>query len=912
MKPINTLLYKEFLKKTSRRKLPTEKRELLAIIASISPFSYKLSLKREFQDVISDYDVFNKESIQKEINKLLHLEDNEFQRKLCHIKYRELLKIMARDVIFNQDVAKTLEELSALAELIIRGVYDFTSTKFLKDGMTPLSIIAMGKLGSYELNFSSDVDIIYLYEDDMSDYMEVYNKWAISINKILSNFTQYGFLYRVDNDIRPGGKYSPLTMSASAMINFYAMYGETWQRLALLRARAICGDNQFVDNLLNDLEPYIYRKYIDFTMVSELRELKARINKESLSKEKEGKNIKLGRGGIREAEFFVQTLQIMYGGKNKRVRRLKLVEGIEALVNEGYLKEEDGQKLTEAYKFLRKVENAIQMEEEQQVYVLPDSMEKLESLARRIGIYHIDMFHNVLNKHRSFVHSLFDGLFGDEGDLEKKDINDKKGLEDCIFSVLVDEVKIKKESISFFAQLIEKIPQKYRNAYSIFLKEALVKISNFADAKRILNIFEEFLRVLVRRPIYLPLLAENAFVIEQIIQIFQASPYLGRILISSPETLDFILIQDELDRTKWHEFYKTISSIVNSVDDFEFQMKLVRQFKNSEWLKIGMKYYTGMISFSEMEFFLSNLAEASLLSVLELCQNVLDKRFPRPQQDFAIIGLGKLGSQEMNFFSDLDLIFIYQSNEENTAYYNTKLLQKVISSLTTMTEEGILYEVDMRLRPTGSQGPLVTTFENFKNYHRTSSWLFEKQALTKARVLGEKTPFSLEVSKFVGDILYGTSFEEALLKKEMVAMRNKMESELAIQEKKRDILEIKIGEGGLVDIEFVIQYIKLRYGCFYEELREVNPSTFFKKIKNLSIIDESIINVLEEKYEFLKKIESSLRLIFGYSKNDIRKDDENILLLANLMGYRDKSRFLNDIKKTKKTVRKIFKKIFYG
>lgn len=914
MKIIDDDLYNKFLESEKSKKFNRQEKEFLACVASISPFAYRTLLKQDLEDFLKNYNNFDVKGIEKEISQILNNDENILLKYLKEIKYRELLKIITRDVLFDQDVIITLKELSLLADLIIKGVFDYTSKIFLKNLENPISIIAMGKLGSQELNFSSDIDIIYVHDTETIDFEEDYNKWALKINKMLSHYNQDGFLYRVDNDIRPGGKYSPLSMSVKAVTNFYSLYGETWQRVALLRARFICGKKDIFENLFTELEQYIYRKYVDFTMINELRELKLRINKESLARDLEGRNIKLGMGGIREVEFFVQTLQIMFGGKNKNLRVPFLLDAIDALNKEKILNNEESNKLIDAYKFLRKVENAIQMDEEQQVYMLPNDRKKLIMVAKRCGYDNVDKFIEDLDDYRKFVSKTFSYLLG-----EREDKGNVKGIENSVdleksISELVKKMNISSENKKELIKQVDRLPRKYRETYGIVVKELFLKLCEYEISEDVIIKLTDFMKILVKKPVYLSLLAENKRIIEMLIHFFNSGPFLGRILINSPETLDFLIINDDIQRDNWHEYYKTTQSLLNNIDDFEIQMKVIRQYKNSEWLKIGMLYSNNIIGLEELEHYLTNLAEACLISVMDLCKSIVIEKIPEPKQDIAIIGMGKLGSMEMNYFSDLDLIFLYRSYDENAGYFNTKLLQKVISALTIVTEEGSLYEVDMRLRPTGSQGPLVTSFKNFKEYHLKSSWIFEKQALTRARVLGAKNNFKGEIENFIKKILYSSPFDEDNLKKEIINMRKKMEDELALREKTSDFLEIKYGQGGITDIDFIIQFLKLRYGAIYKELQDISPYVFFRRLKEIDLIDIKTVNELENSYFFLKKVDMALRLLLGYSKHAIRIDSEIVTNIASFMGYKkDKSKiFLEDLKKIKKDVRKKFIRILNG
>ncbi len=898
--------------------LSQEEGEVFLSLASTSPLAFWIINRLPLniiKKVISDYS-FNIDNINKEIN-FLSSEEREdiFSKEIRILKYTELLKLIARDYLDKQDIEKTLLEQSLIAKSIINGVYEFTKKIFCQGSLKPLTIIAMGKLGSMELNFSSDIDLVYIYNDENIENTDKYNKWAVKINQLLSQKTDLGFLYRVDNDLRPGGKYSPLAMSLPAFLNYYYLYGETWQRLALLRMSFICGDFSIYNSLKSDLEGYIYRRYLDFSMVKDLMELKNKIDFESTRKDREGINIKLGRGGIREAEFFVYTFQIINGGKNKLIREGNISKAIDLLVDQKFMEEEEGIELKDSYLFLRKVENYIQMDEESQKYTLPvgDAFERLIKLMEMDR----ENFFSRLNKVREKINKLFKSIFHEEGKEEntekiyiESDGFDKNYLKNFIVE---HGIGLSEEILSLINNLEQrqaKIPVKYRKYFKKFLILLIKSLSNKVIHKKHLLLIEEFIDRLTKNPIYLPLLVENKNTIDYIANVFFLGNYLARILINYPETLEFLITEDTIDRKSFTSYYNYLNELLSSAPDFEMKMRLLRQFKNSEWLKIGVMESYGLIDTYDIECFLTNLAEASLLVVFNLCKTIITEKLGEMKEEVALVGMGKLGSYEMTYFSDIDLIFIYESDDINMSYYNSRLLQRIISALTMVTREGELYKVDMRLRPTGSQGPLVTTFQNFKEYHKTS-WTFEKQALTKARVLGEENSFHQKVSKEIQEILYGTYYDMDTLRKEIKSMKKKIDEELGSKEKERNVINIKTGAGGLMDIEFIIQYFKLAYGKDVIALRSLKPKEIFNALKDIGILSIDKIDCLERTYNFFKLIERNLRIISGFSRNSFLKDEDLLSeIITNLNICMKREDFFDYLLETKREVRKIFNEIF--
>lgn len=892
MKIIDEELYNDFIESRAVKSFSKDQLHLLATFASISPFTKRWLGKLEIEPILKKYHTFSKDEIAKEISNLLNCgEEALFIKKIRQLKYVELIKIVIRDVYGINTIEKTLDELTLLADMIISACCFFVERGYKKNVPT-LSVIAMGKLGAMELNFSSDVDLVYVYEASELEEVEDLNKKAVLINKLLTTTTEDGFLYRVDNDLRPGGRFSPLAMSGEAVKDHYLLFGEAWQRIALLRARFLAGDEKFVAELLDELAPFVYSKYLDFSLVDELRRLKEKINAESLKKDKEGINIKLGKGGIREAEFFVQVLQIINGGKDVNLRKVKFSEAVDALAFKQIIDQWDAKNLKDAYYFLRRVENSIQMEEERQEYLLPKDEKILKRVITRCGFGSIEDFMNRLEFYRNIVSNHFKSLFEEKIKVKGDEIS-KENILNLVKIKCGDEGDIT-GVVEKFYDLRESVPTRYKENFVKFIFELTNKISERSNYKKIFKVIEDFVHLIVKRPVYIPLLAENPLIIDKVLDILSLGSFFSMILLTHPESLDFFISQrDNLDRGNFCDYLKTVKNLVAGAVEFEDKMYLLRQFKNSEWLKIALLKYSEAIDNSTMELFLSNLAEAILVTVVEIWEEALNKKYEKPKEEFALIGLGKLGTKEMNFHSDLDLIFIYQSDDEKAAFYNTKLLQRVITALTVTTKEGYLYKVDMRLRPTGSQGPLVTTFENFENYHKESAWVFEKQALTKARVLGERDVFKEKIETLIEKIVYENNYEEQYLKTEIKKMRKKIEEE--ISSKQKGLIDIKTGKGGLVDIEFIVQYIKLSHGKKHKELREVNTEEFLKVLKNFEILSLSEVDELLKSYIFLKSLETNLRINAGYSKDSLNLEeiDEEVIKFL-LSGYN--ATFTKDLK----------------
>jgi glutamate-ammonia-ligase adenylyltransferase len=866
-------------------------------------------------------------------------------RLLRCFKRDEILRIATRDLNGLAPLEEVTGELSSLAAASLQVAHDVCHQCLVREYGVPMihsgngprraemTVIGMGKFGGNELNFSSDIDIIYFYESDTGETGGIddgtggtrgvislhsfYNKLGEMISKALSQVTEDGFVFRVDVGLRPEGKSGDMAVSQRSAEIYYESWGQSWERTAMLKARPVAGSLELGERLLLMLQPFVYRKYLDYNLIEDMKNMKQKIDA-SLTRSMEGEtNLKLGRGGIREIEFFIQALQLVYAGKNPALRERNSLKALDTLLEARLIADEDHRKLTEAYRFLRTVEHRIQVVQERQTHNLPAKPEEILALARRSGFMRtngLDRFKETLENHRRNVSAIYGNLFHSRDEKLEQAANpevlfflDHKADADLVKDMLAE-------------RHFENVDRAYENLLSLRngpakcnlterSRRILEKISPLLlheifespDPDMALTNLERFLAMIGSRSSYYALLAENRETLKLLVSLFGMSEFLSKILIGHPELLDSLVARGDSSPLKSKEDLATdLARLLEQTGYFEEQLDVLRRFRNEEFLRIGLNDIHGRLGQSETTSQLSLLGETCLDAAFRLGVQEL-KRFGRPtftdgarvkEASLAVVAMGKLGGGDLNYHSDLDIIFVYDhqgttdgekqiSNHE----YFAKLAQKVISVLTMQTREGYVYKIDTRLRPSGNAGPLVTSLDSFLDYHRKEAQIWERQALTKARVVLGDQLLASQLEDVIRQTVYGASIDEDG-RREIHRLRMRMENELA--KETADSYNIKTGRGGMVDVEFAVQYLQLKHGCRNPELRTTSTIVALKEIHALGLLQQDAAETLLNGYKFLRKLENRLRIIHDYSVNDLGGPRSYINKLALRLGYDSK------------------------
>ncbi|MGN0922405.1 MAG: bifunctional [glutamate--ammonia ligase]-adenylyl-L-tyrosine phosphorylase/[glutamate--ammonia-ligase] adenylyltransferase [Cellvibrio sp.] len=731
----------------------------------------------------------------------------------------------------------------------------------------PFIVLGMGKLGAGELNLSSDIDLIFCFPesgDTDSERKSVSNqeffvKLGQRVIKSLDSITADGFVFRVDMRLRPHGQSGPLALNFVALENYYQTQGRDWERYAMIKARTVAmvgNDNarycvQVRSELRELLRPFTYRQYIDFSVIESLREMKTLIARQV---QRKGMNldVKLGEGGIREVEFVVQAFQLIRGGRDERLRERKVTLLLPFLEKEGLLPEGTGQALLDAYIFLRNTEHAIQAYQDQQTQSLPSDSDQQTRLAWVLGYPTWEAFFNELQAHRQRVNNEFQEVIAPpetahNGEQEKLSI-----WKDLWFGILSDE-----EALAFFddqdipggdalVQVIKNLQQSRsvqalqstgRARLDAFIPRLLDTLVERASQGQLqLSVAECFKRIeplieaVVRRSAYLVLLVENPTAMSQLVTLCDASPWIADQLAQYPALLDELLTPESLysppDKdTLRDELRREI--LRTAWDDLEGHMESLRYFRLAHALRVAASEVTGALPLMKVSDYLTFIAEVILEHVLELSWQYMVGRHGYPtkadgsidhEPDFVIVGFGKLGGIELSHGSDLDLVFIHNADSgnsdgersiDNLTFY-TRLGQRIIHILSTQTLNGKLYEVDMRLRPSGNSGLLVASLNGFERYEMTEAWTWEHQALVRARVVAGNAQLGKAFETIRHRVLTQPR-DNQQLREDVAQMRRKMRETLDSGQRNRGLFNLKQGAGGIVDIEFMVQYAALAW-----------------------------------------------------------------------------------------------------
>jgi len=830
--------------------------------------------------------------------------EEELKRDLRRMKHREVARIAARDLSGVAPLPEVTEDLSRLASAALEGAVRFSRraldarlgapVAILPDGTrrpARFVVLGMGKLGALELNFSSDIDIVYLYETDeggtegaarsVSPH-EYFVRLGEAITRIVSEATEDGFVFRVDLRLRPEGTRGELANSLRSAEIYYESWGQTWERAALIKASPAAGDLSLGEEFLRSVVPFVYRKYLDFTAIEEIKGMKDRINLAAARSLRSDRDVKLGLGGIREIEFFAQAHQLIYGGKEPKLRSRGTVETISALSRMGIVTDEEREGLAAAYDFLRRLEHRIQAHRERQTHVLPQREEDLSRLARAMGLADPPTLLSALDRHAAAVHGIYARLFGGAR------LEESPGIPVEVQALFLHE-RAAEDAPSLLARLgfrdleaaqrnLEvlrdgpphvRIPQRARHYLDKIGPGILHRVAKSPDPDLALAHVERFLSAIGARTMFYALLYEKPKVIEALVRLFGSSRFLSGFLLRHPELLDTFLRTDlsPLGKSK-SDLRAGLAAALAGCDDFEQELDELRRFKNLETLRIGIHDMAGSLSLEEGMFQLSALAEALLSHALHLAIREVRRRFgvamdaaTGAEASFCVLGMGKLGSEELSYHSDLDILFLYsgpgESGKLSNHEYFAKVAQRLISILTTSTREGIVYRLDTRLRPSGNAGPLVSSLEAFERYHEESAHLWERQALLKCRFVAGDRDFGKRVEERIRGYIYDRPLPPNAAE-EIHRLRMRMEQELGRE--REDRLNLKVGRGGVVDVEFAVQYLQLLHGGSHPAVRARGTLRALYELQRAGIVTLDQYKTLDEGYRFLRSLDVRLRL----------------------------------------------------
>ncbi len=849
----------------------------------------------------------------------------EFKNILRRYKYQEYLRITVRDLAELCTFKEILEELSSIAICTLRAAlsritkYELginnilpnhinpdengsfvVDSKQIQDSESvevfPFMILGMGKLGGNELNYSSDVDLIFIHDNEaLTGDPQQDSKLRIKSAKILidvmADVTEDGFLARVDMRLRPGGDRAPLVQSLDEMELYYSASGELWERQALIKAVPVAGTFQSGIDFMSMITPFVFRSLLDEAVLHDVQKVKKRIEQEHLRES--FLNVKLGVGGIREIEFFVQTFQLLYGGVNPELRCPGTLDILEKLQKVELIPKRDADTLSDAYLFLRRVEHHLQLREEQQTHTLPSDIEQQQQIARNLAYLEFDVekarqhFLSDLKDVMGSVRAVFSGLFS------RKHLEIEAAILNCarIKNLTLEE----QQFIEMFSQHLSPLmTESTKNKFQLLFESVNNKVG------------------------YYRILSKHPSSISRLMRIAETSEMLWNYLLNHLDLLDQLDNSAlEISAESWSaQLEEKLLCCANNEED---EIDQLRQFKHTITFLLGSAEMEGVISYEQTRYGLTVLAEVIVQAAFKLSEKWLNQRYGDVKNkhgelgQFAIIGLGKLGGSELTYFSDLDLIFIHSGDGSTDGEdvlgaqeYWIKLIQRLISCLSTMTRTGYAYKLDARLRPSGNAGVLVTPLDVYLKYHENSKpW--EHQALIKGRVIGGRgeAKWFKEVEEGIRSAVY-----EWIPPKDMNAQINyfrlRKEQELSGENENRK--NIKEGRGGLLDIEYLTQALQLKYGRNYPQLRRPKTLDALQELGELNLLNKEDAQTLRYNYKLLRLIENALRLIYDDSTDllDFKKvKTETILQLLKHHGYE-----VYDLQETLEKVTKNIREIY--
>jgi glutamate-ammonia-ligase adenylyltransferase len=779
-------------------------------------------------------------------------DERALKRRLRRLRRRVLLRVMARDLDGSADLAEVCATMSDLAELEISAALDWTRA-------SDLVVVAMGKLGGRELNVSSDIDLIFAYPSGLDP--EPLERAGRKLINLLSEVTEDGFAFRVDMRLRPYGDSGPLASSFDALEAYFVAQGREWERYAWIKARPITGSRH--DELAAIVRPFVFRKYLDFATLEAMRRLHAEVRREVARREL-AEHVKLGPGGIREIEFIVQALQLVRAGRDPALAVRPTLAAMARLGERQLLPADAVRELSAAYAFLRNTEHRLQYLEDQQTHELPHDAQDRERVAHMSGCASWQEFYAQLQAVRETVQRHFQDVFAKSAAIDAPDLwqDDRAAMAQALAhrgyrnpDMSADRLLATRRGQRYAA-----LPADSRRRFDALVPALAVAAAAVpaADPDATLARGLELMETIARRAAYLALLAEHPEALERVTTMIAASSWAADFVTRHPLLLDELLDDRVLYAVPdLAEFERGLRSLLAAAgDDAERQMNLLREQHQSQVFRLLAQDLAGLLTVERLADHLSQIADTVLQVTLELLWPQLPKRH-RAEPRFAVVAYGKLGGKELGYASDLDLIFLYDDADERAPENYVRLAQRLNHWLTARTSSGILFETDLRLRPSGEAGLLVTSLEAFVKYQEESAWVWEHQALTRARYCA-------------GDAEVGAGFEAVRtrmltrprdpvpLAKDVLAMRARMHD---AHPNRSGLFDVKHDRGGMIDIEFVVQYLVLAHAHRYPDLTgNLGNIALLKMAGDHALIPADLAESGRDAYREYRRLQHTLRL----------------------------------------------------
>ncbi|OAF11059.1 bifunctional [glutamine synthetase] adenylyltransferase/[glutamine synthetase]-adenylyl-L-tyrosine phosphorylase [Bradyrhizobium neotropicale] len=748
-----------------------------------------------------------------------------------------------------------------------------------------LIVLAMGKMGAGELNYSSDIDLIVFFDPEATtlapdiEPQPFFVRVTQGMARILQQRTYDGYVFRVDLRLRPDPSSTQVAISRDAALNYYEREGRTWERAAMIKARACAGDSRAGEALLAEIAPFVWRKHLDFAALADVHDMKRQMQTYRGQSEiaVEGHNVKVGRGGIREIEFFAQTQQLIAGGRHPELRVRPTLAALDVLASSNWITREARDELTTAYEFLRRVEHRLQMIADEQTHALPEDKEAVERFAWFFGYENRAAFARDLLRQLEIVQGHYEKLFeGDDsnGTANLPAIDYRAGPEDPRLLQHLTGLGFKKPAA--VAQTVRDwITGDYRvfrneqtrSAFVEFVPALIDGLAHAEEPDRAVAAFDHFLQALQRGGRLITLLSQNRDLVALVALVLGAAPRLGEMLARQPQLMDGLIdprffgaMPDK------QELSARLAATVRDADSYEEFLDRLRLFGQESLFLIGTRILSGTVSAQQASTAFADVAEGIVYTVHGLVADRFAAQHGRIKgQETAIIAMGRLGGREMTASSDLDLILLYDFDSENPdsdgpkslqgAHYFARFTQRLISAFTTRTNYGVLYEIDMRLRPSGRAGPVASSIASFADYQASEAWTWEHMALTRARVVSGSPEFRERIERVIREVL-ARRRDVAIIASDVADMRRA----IAQEKGETDYWDLKYAAGGMVDIDFIAQYLQLVHAHAKPEILDVSTMQVLDNAAKLGVLAQSEAEILRAAARLYHDLTQILRL----------------------------------------------------
>jgi glutamate-ammonia-ligase adenylyltransferase len=798
-------------------------------------------------------------------------------RRLRRLRQRVLLREMARDLAGEADLAEVCGAMSDLAELAIATALEWAESRLAAEHGAPrgaaarpqaLIVVGMGKLGGRELNVSSDVDLVFLYPEEgetigarpLSNH-EFFARLGRKLIALLAEVTEDGFVFRVDMRLRPYGDSGPLVAGFDALESYLVSQGREWERYAWIKARALTGDAAAHEALAAIVRPFVFRKYLDYATLAAMRRLHAEVRREVARREL-ADHVKLGPGGIREIEFVAQALQLVRGGRDPALRARPTLEVLARLAERRLLPERAAADLAEAYVFLRRLEHRLQYLDDRQTHSLPIDDGDRERVAQMMEFPSWEAFAARLAEVRAAVTRHFQAVLSESADTSRGEVwqDDREIAARWLAEHGYRDPPASARRLAAVraSQRYAMLPADSRRRMDALVPALAAAAGETPEPDVTLARGLDLIEAIARRAAYLALLAENPDALGRVAKILAASSWAAEFVTRHPLLLDELLDDRVLYAPPDWVAYETAlrAQLAAHAGDLEQQMNVLREQHQAQVFRLLAQDLAGLLTVERLADHLSEVADRTLAATLDLGWSQVRSRH-REHPRFAVIGYGKLGGKELGYASDLDIVFLYDDDSEAAPENYARLAQRLNNLLTARTSSGVLFETDLRLRPSGASGLLVSSVAAFEHYQEKSAWVWEHQALTRARYCAGDKDLG-EAFEAIRVRILMRERDPAALARDVLEMRRKMREG---HPNRSELFDLKHDRGGMVDIEFAVQFLVLAHSHWHERLTgNLGNIALLGIAGELGLVPASLAERCRDAYREFRRLQHALRL----------------------------------------------------